>query len=317
MPTITQLEYVIAVERHRHFAKAAEACHISQPTLSQQIAKLEDEVGIIIFDRIKKPIVLTPEGAIFVEQAKIVLREHQRLIHIAKKNQQGIEGEFRLAIIPTVGSYLLPLFIETFAERYPAIDLYIEEMKTEGIVQALRQDQLDGAILATPLPEEGLKQHLLYYEPLHLYLSPRHRLKNKLRVSASELEEQEIWMLQDGNCFKTQVAQYCSVNAHADRVLKNVHFQSGSLDTLRHLIRRSKGATLIPALMAIYLDKKEIEESVKPFKGQVPTREISFIYRRDHWKLAMIRAIEETIKANLPQVVYAERQANMNVLEIC
>jgi LysR family hydrogen peroxide-inducible transcriptional activator len=161
MPSIVQLEYALAVERLRHFGKAAEACHISQPTLSQQILKLEDEVGIILFDRIQKPILPTPEGKRFLEQAGVVVREHARLMQVKRGDIPS--GEFRLGVIPTVASYLVPLFVGGFSREFPRVDLFIEELTTESILEKLGRDQLDGAILATPLGVPGLKEHPFYY----------------------------------------------------------------------------------------------------------------------------------------------------------
>lgn len=317
MPSITQLEYVIAVEKHGHFAKAAEACHVTQPTLSQQIAKLEDELSLIIFDRLKKPIILTPEGRRFFEQAKAVVSEHEKLINITKFGMDGLAGEFRLAIIPTISSFLLPIFIESFSKKFPQIELYLEELPTDTILSELKADRLDGAILATPLNEKGFKEHPLYYEPMYLYLSPDHPLKKKSKITPEDLDASSIWMLKDGNCFKTQVANYCSIDTQSDSVLKNIHFQSGSLETLRNIVRNSRGVTLIPALMLKYLTKSELESCVRPFKDPAPYREVSFIYRRDHWKLEIIQAIKDLVMQLAPKEVSKTKNSKMEVLEIC
>ena len=303
MVSITQLEYVIAVEKYRHFGKAAQAVHISQPTLSQQIQKLEDDLGIILFDRLQKPIIPTEEGARFIEQAKLVLREHQKLIHLATDRAAGVSGKFRLGIIPTVAGQLLPLFLSEFSKRYPRVDLFIEELKTDTIIEELKNDQIDGAILATPLHSAGLKEHPLYYEPFYLYLSEDHALLKKSALTAQDLDENEMWLLQDGHCFKSQVAHFCSLDHRNDSVFKNIHFQSGSLDVLKTIVKNNKGYTMIPALMVSELSATEIKNHVRPFKNPVPTREISFVYRRDHWKLDLIKAIENCIRDQLPDEV--------------
>jgi LysR family hydrogen peroxide-inducible transcriptional activator len=317
VPTLTQLEYVLAVDKSRHFSQAAKACNISQPTLSQQIQKLEDELSIILFDRIQKPIVPTDDGKRFIEQAKVVIREQEKLIHIAQNGSKGVTGTFRLAIIPTVATYLIPLFLRDFSESYPDVELYIEELKTETIIDDLRNDRIDGAILATPLSEQGFKEHPLYYEPFSLYAAKGHPLLQKKKISPSDLDASQMWMLKDGNCFKTQVSKYCSVDPGQDSVFKNIHFQSGSLDTLRHVIQKNQGYTLIPELLATLMSLAELRACVRPFAPPAPAREISVVYRRDHWKLEIIDALEKSVMNSLPEYVRTRRGKDLLVMEIC
>ncbi|MEO5968625.1 MAG: LysR substrate-binding domain-containing protein [Bdellovibrionia bacterium] len=316
MPTLTQIEYVLAVEKHRHFGKAAKACHISQPTLSQQIQKLEDELSIIIFDRIQKPILPTDRGRRFLEQAKVVVREHQRLVHTTKREMDSVSGEFRLAVIPTVAAYLIPLFLRDFSESYPEVELYIEELKTDTVIEELKNEGLDGAILATPL-QQGFKEHPLYYEPFSIYAAKGHSLLEKQKVSSKDLDASEMWMLKDGNCFKTQITNYCSINPKQDNVFKNIHFQSGNLNTLCHVIQKNRGYTLIPELLTTLMSPSEVQAYVRPFKSPAPTREISFVYRRDHWKLEIIAALEKSIMKSLPDYVSTKRSKELVVVEVC
>ena len=316
MISLTQLEYVLAVDQYRHFGKAAKAVHISQPTLSQQIQKLEDDLGLIIFDRLQKPIIPTEAGLLFIAQSRNVIKEHQKLLHLASKKQVGVSGKFQLAVIPTVASHLLPLFIGAFSKKYPHVELYIEEMKTETIISELKNDRLDGAILATPLEEPSLKEHPLYYEPFYLYLSEGHPLLAKTTLTSRDLDESEMWLLQDGHCFKSQVAHFCSLNTHHDSVFKNIHFQSGSLDAIRSLVKNNRGYTMIPALMVDSLSDAEVKKQVRPFKAPVPTREISFVYRRDHWKLDIIRAIEDCVSDSLPNSISRKREKTNKILDI-
>jgi LysR family hydrogen peroxide-inducible transcriptional activator len=317
MPSLTQLEYVLAVDKHRHFGKAAASCHISQPTLSQQIQKLEDELGLIVFDRIQKPVIPTTEGARLIEQAKQVVREHTKLVHLAKQGAMGVSGEFRLGIIPTVASDLIPLFVSRFAKAYPHAELTIEELKTDTILSELRSDRLDGGILATPLTQTGFKSHPLYYEPFTLYLSDGHRLVKKNLLSADDLDGSEMWMLKDGHCFRNQVANFCALPRTEEAVLKNVHFESGSLDTLRSLVGRSRGYTMLPLLMTQRMAESERKRHVRHFKNPQPTREISLVYRRDHWKLDLIAAIEKSIAEALPAELSNRRSSAHKILEIC
>ncbi len=317
MASLTQLEYVLAVEKHKHFGKAAVACHVSQPTLSQQIRKLEDDLDIVIFDRIQKPIMATDAGIKFIEQARVVINEHQRLLHYAKSGTQGISGDFRLAIIPTISSFLIPYFIADFAKQFPQVELFLEEYKTETILHELRNDRIDGAIMATPSGEEGLKEHPLYYEPMVMYASANHPLLKKTKINPKEMDASELWLLKDGNCFKDQVASFCSISPSADSVYNNIHFQSGSLEVLKNIVYRTKGYTLIPSMMMQFMSKTEINQHTRPFTAPVPVREVSFVYRRDHWKLDIIRVIKDTVIKNLPKQVFRQKTMGQFVLEIC
>ncbi len=316
MVTLTQLEYLIAVDHQRHFGKAAEQCHVSQPTLSQQLQKLEDVLGFIVFDRLKKPVVPTDEGRRFIEQAKVVLREHRRLIHHSRPEPGVVAGEFRLAVIPTVAAYLLPLFIERFARAHPQVELFVEELCTESILAELRADRIDGAIMATPLHEDGLKEHPLFYEPMALYMSAGHPLLAQPAVDIADVKREDVWQLQDGNCFRIQVANLCSLPQGSD-IIRNVHFQSGSLDTLRNLVRHTQGCTILPALMLTYMTVEEQADHVRRFSSPVPTREVSFVYRRDHWRLEIIRALELAVGRALEGIVPLVRDDDMLVLELC
>lgn len=317
MVSLTQLEYALAVEKHRHFGKASAACNVTQPTLSQQLQKLEDEIGLVLFDRLKKPILPTPEGKAFLDQARTVLREHQKLLHVSKQRVQGqLSGDFRLAIIPTVASDLLPRFIKPFAQAHTGVQLQIEEMKTETILSELHNDKLDGAILATPIEGSDFKVHPLYYEPFFAYFSPGHPLLKKSSIYRTDLEPSEMWLLQEGHCFKDQVLSFCSFPQGAESSHQNVQFRSGSLDTLKRLVSSSHGFTLIPAMMALGLDRKEYQAHVRPFRAPVPVREISFIYRRDHWKLEMIRALEAAVVESLPEAIPRTPTRAQTVIEV-
>lgn len=318
MPSLGQLQYAIAVEKHRHFGKASRACHVTQPTLSQQLQKLEDEVGIILFDRSKQPILPTPEGVRFLAQAQVVLREQEKLMQVAKTTQEGeVGGDFKLAVIPTVASDLLPLFLKPFSKRFPKVRLFIEEMKTAVILSELANDQLDAAILATPIEGADFHTHPLYYEPFFVYFGAGHALLKQSAIHKHQLDASEMWLLQDGHCFKDQVLQYCALPRGGDAALNTIRFQSGSLDTLRRLVQANEGYTLIPAMMALSLRKSEREAHVRPFHAPAPAREISLIYRRGHWKLSSIQAIEDTIRQHLPEGVPQQPAKAMKVLEVC
>jgi LysR family hydrogen peroxide-inducible transcriptional activator len=317
VPSLVQLEYIVAVAELRHFGKAAQACHISQPTLSQQIRKVEDDLNIVLFDRIKKPIMMTPEGAAFVEHARIIIREHKKLRELTKQKSEEISGPFHIGIIPTVSSTLVPHFIEHFAKTYPKVQLFIDELKTDLILEGLRHDKLDAAIMATPLAVEGLKEEPLYYEPFKIYASKGHSLLKKKTCTKTDLNGDGLWLLRDGHCFKDQVIRYCSLNNEAPELLRNIHFQSGSLDTLRRLIDQGHGYTLIPAFMISSMSSAEISAHIRPFSQPIPAREISLVTRRDLWKKKIAEGICKSILLNLPREVYKEKNNALEVLDVC
>lgn len=317
MPSLSQMEYVVAVARERHFGRAAEFCHISQPTLSQQIQKVEEIVGFPIFDRSKKPVVPTPEGEKFLRQALVILREHKRLREIMRSQNGELAGPLRLAIIPTVAASLVPLFIRKFSAAYPKVELFIEEMKTETILEELQQDRLDVAIMATPTHQKCVSETPLYYEPFELYLAKGHSLLKKKQLGQEDLDGSEMWLLKDGHCFKDQVVRFCSISPKDDSVLRNVHFQSGSLDTLRALVADGVGYTMIPSLMSRQLSEAERKRHVRAFRAPAPAREVSLVCRRDQWKESLVKALRESVLAALPGEVKRHKDRSVSVLEIC
>lgn len=316
MPSISQLEYIVAVDKYRHFGKAAENCHVTQPTLSMQIQKVEEEIGFPIFDRIKKPIVPTPKGAKFIHQAKALLHEHHKLMDISRNQSEELSGELRLGVIPTVAPYLLPLFIESFAKDYPLIHLVIDELKTETIIQMLNEDSLDAGILATPLQESGLRERKMYYEPFSLYVAKSHPLNARKRIKEDDLRGDELWLLQDGHCLRNQVARYCSLKTTDHMVFPTIQFEGGNLDTLRNVIRRSKGYTLVPRLFVETLSEAERREYVREFEKPVPTREISLVFRRDQWKSDILQALQKSITSKLPEDLMTTDPKRQTVLAI-
>jgi LysR family transcriptional regulator, hydrogen peroxide-inducible genes activator len=315
MPTITQLQYIVTVDRIGHFGKAALACHISQPTLSQQIREVEESLKIILFDRSKKPVIATDAGKQLIEQAKLILREHDRLLEMSTSKKGVVSGTFRLGIIPTLSSSVLPLFLDAFSKKHPKVQLSIEEMKTESIVKGLSEESLDAGILVTPLEEKKFFERPLFYEEFLLYFSKNHPLAKQKKVSEKSLTGKDLWLLQDGHCFRNQVLRICSLRGKP-LVYENVRFESGNLETLRQLIQKGEGYTLLPELSARLIPAEELKDHVRSFESPVPHREVSLVFRRDQWKRPIINALEEAIISSLPGDIQKKKSKNPLIVEV-
>lgn len=309
--TLQQLEYVLAVEKHRHFKKAAESCFVTQPTLSMQLQKLEEELEIIIFDRTKSPVLVTKEGEAFITQARIVHREYLRLLDIAKSNDGEISGAFHLGVIPTLTPYIVPLFVESFHRDYPSVDLKIEEMKTEDIVKALAKDEIDGGLLVTPLKEDGLIERVLYYENFRLFLNPEHSLLKKNKIKESDLDPSEVWLLNEGHCFRNQVLKVCGLKKNQRQSL----FESGNIETLRNMVMKTSGYTIIPEMSLEGLPSNQ-KKLTREFNKPIPTREVSLVYGRSFYKEKIIEALEKSIVSNLPKSVSSLKSKELQVVDI-
>ncbi len=290
--TITQLYYVLAVAEHKNFTLAAEKCFVTQPTLSMQIQKLEDELDVLIFDRSKKPILLTEVGQKIVNQAKNIVNEAGRIKDIVDQQKGYIGGEFKVGIIPTIMPTLLPMFLTNFISKYPKVNLVIEENTTEEIIQKLKNGHLDCAIAATPLEEENIKEIVLYYEPFVAYIPDTHKSFDKKEIEVSDLDLDRILLLQDGHCFKNGILNLCKNNAY----INENHFQieSGSFETLIKLADEGLGTTLLPYLHSLDLNEKN-KVKLRQFKNPKPSREVSLIYPKNELKIHIINALRDTI----------------------
>ena len=298
MPTLTQLEYIVAVAETGSFSKAAHSCNVSQPSLSAQIQKAEDLLETVIFDRSQKPVVATVLGRDIVEQAYTVIKEHRRLYDIVSEAGE-LRGSLRVGIIPSLSPYLLPLFIESFSARYPKLSVKVNELKTEDIVSALDKKTLDLGILVTPLGNSQYIERPLFEEQFKVFTSAEHPLYEKKYVLEKHLDLESVWLLEEGHCFRDQVMAICKLKK--DRhVLHNVDFEGGSLETLINLIRRGKGYTLLPDLATVGLNDEERKNHLKLFKSPVPSREVSLYYHKQDHRLKAIEALENAIKENLP-----------------
>ena len=290
--TITQLKYVLSVSKHKNFTIAAEHSFVTQPTLSMQIQKLEDELGVMIFHRSKKPIELTDIGEKIVEQAKVIVNESNRIEDIVHQHKGFIGGEFRLGIIPTVISTLLPMFLNHFSKTYPRVKLIIEELNTEEIIKKLSESEIHAGLAATPLEYEDIKEKPLYYEPFVGLVPMNHRLFNQKEITPEELEIEDLLLLEEGHCFKQSVINLCKrLNSDNKR---NFQLESGNFSTLIKLSKNGHGMTLIPYLQSQDLSIDD-QKFLRQFRTPPPAREISLIYHKSQLKIEIIEALKNTI----------------------
>jgi len=297
--TLTQLDYIVAIDTHRHFATAAEHCHVTQPTLSMQIQKLEDELGVLLFDRSKHPVVPTETGQIIVAQAREVLQASRRIPELAKESRDEVGGELRIGIIPTLAPYLLPYFIGAFMARYPAVTIQLQELLTEQIVERLRNGLLDVGIVVTPLRENSMSDIPLFNEPFMLYAAEGNALLKKTAINSADLTNEGLWLLSEGHCFRDQVVNLCGGRHQGNTGLR---YETGSLETLVKLIDRQDGFTLLPYLATIDFDATR-QKRLRPFKDVAPVREVSLVMHRSFLKRSLINALRREITANLPEGV--------------
>ncbi len=308
MISLIQLEYIVALDNYRHFATAAEKCYVTQPTLSMQIKKLEDDLGIKIFDRSKQPVVPTDIGIRLLEQARKILSEAGRLSEIVRDFTGEISGELRIGIIPTLSPYLIPLFAGNFHRSYPLVKLQVEELLTEQISARLKTDQLDAGIFVTPFLDPALVEQALFYEEMLGYAHPDHVLLKQKTVSLSDLPEHDVWLLTDGHCFRNQVINLCSTSKINDLPFT---FESGSLETLIRLIDREGGYTLIPEL-AVY-ENTLPPDQIFSFADSHPIREVSLCYSRHYVKVRLLHLLKDCLRRSVPAVMLdAKRGERVN-----
>ena len=296
--TIVQFQYILAVAQYKNFSVAAEKCFVTQPTLSMQVQRLEEELDVLIFDRSKKPVRVTEVGEKILKQAESIVNESERIKSIIAQHKGFIGGRFRLGIIPTIAPTLLPMFLNNFTKKYPKVELHVEEMTTRECVRELSEGSLDVAIVATPLGEKNLIERPLYDEPFVAYIpNDRYRLKEKQKIKVSDLNPKDMLMLQDGHCFRDSVLNICQeLNSHEKSKHPSllVEIKSGSFETLIRLSNEGMGMTLLPYLHTLNLGENE-QKNLHYFEEPSPAREISLLYHNNELKINIINALYDVI----------------------
>lgn len=294
--TLQQLIYVVALDNHRHFVRAAEECHVAQPTLTLQVKKLEEEISVLLFDRTSKPLEPTAVGALFILKARQILRDVTHLKSLVNEKLNQMEGSFKIGVIPTLAPYLLPLFLTDFSNAFPIIHLEIMEMQSEHIIKGLENDTIDIGMLATPLNERNIREIPLYYEPFLIFSNDENPiLKRKKKIKATELKPEGLWILGQGHCFRNQTLNVCQFEkVKSDR---NFRIEGGSIDTLKRMLLQSSGYTLIPELS--YNPKTE-KSNVLRFSEPQPVREISLVVHKSFTKENLLVELRKSILKNIP-----------------
>ncbi len=293
--TLIQLQYVLALDRYRHFRLAAEACHVTQPSLSTQIQNLEEELGAMLFDRTVRPVTPTEIGLLVISQARNVMTEVERLYQITQERIGVMAGELRVGILSTISPYLLPLVISPFSRLYPKVTLIFEELLAGKIAEQIRQDRLDAGLLAEPVSSRGIVEEILFEEPFVGYVSPGHRLYDRKTIAASDLQVDDLWLMSEGHCFREQTLGLIRSGASEQTIQRSVRFESGNLETLQRLVDRGFGMTLLPWL-AVQGEGSHAPESVRLFEKPVPSRTVRLVSTEIQIKKHLIKALASTIR---------------------
>ncbi len=294
---LQQLEYIVAVDKHRHFLKAANDCCVTQATLSMMIKKLEEELEIIIFDRSKQPVVPTETGKEIIAQAHLVLKETAYLKQLAKDTKAEVKGQIRIGIIPTLAPYLLPLFLYNLLKNNPQLKVKVSELNTNQITEQLTKDLLDVGILATPINVEGIKEYPLFYEKLVVFVSNKEKTLKKKYILPEDIDVNRLWLLEEGHCLRSQMMNLCELRKK-NTDFGNLEYEAGSIESLLKIVEMNKGITVVPELAVINFDEKQ-KKQIREFKAPVPVREISLVTYRHFVKTKLLEVLAKEIKDSI------------------
>ena len=295
--TLQQLEYILAVNQFRHFAKAAEYCRVTQPTLSAMIQKLEEELDTRIFDRSQQPVCPTPVGIHIIEQAQNILVQANRIKNIIEEEKHSLTGTFKLGILPTVAPYLLPRFFPQLMKKYPDLDIRVVEMKTNDIKKALQTGEIDAGIVASLAGMEELQQTPLFYEQFFAYVSREDALFNNEVIRTSDLNGEQLWLLDEGHCFRDQLGRFCQMkSARASQLA----YHLGSMETFMRMVESGKGVTFIPELAVLQLGDAQ-KELVRSFAIPCPTRQVVLLTNKNFIRHTLLEVLVKEIKLSVPK----------------
>ena len=311
--TLTQLTYIVAVDKHKNFGVAAQNCHVTQPTLSMQIQKLEEDIGIILFDRSEQPIKTTKIGSVLIKQARVILRESQLFSELVNEEQDQTKGDVRIGVIPTLAPYLMPLFLKSFMKENPNLRIIIEELQTADIIRKIKDAEIDLGLLVTPIDHEGFITEPLFYEPFVAYVSENSPLAKQNKIEQKELNSNDLWLLTDGHCFREQSLLLCRNRKKVTDLNKNLLFESASLETLKKMVDQESGFTLLPLLAT---DDIKNSKRLKEFESPAPSREVSLVHNQFFRKEKIKSSLVACIKKSLPKEIPRSITKNIDVLSL-
>jgi len=309
---LQQLDYIIAVDTHRHFARAAEKSFVTQPTLSMMIQKLEEELGIRIFDRSQQPVVPTQEGEEIIVRARQIMADVGLLKEFTQELRHEVSGELKLAVIPTLAPYLLPLFLKSFVEKHPLLKTTIRELVTNDIIAALKNGDIDIGLLATPLNDPRLEEHPVFYEEFFAYAAAEEKVSRKKFLLPKDIDLSKLWLLEEGHCLRNQVFNLCELKKK-DFESDRLHYEAGSLETLKNLVDHHNGITILPFLATLDLTKKQ-RAKIREFAPPKPVREVSLVVNKNFHRTRLLQALRTEIENQLP--VSIGKMQEKRVMEI-
>jgi LysR family hydrogen peroxide-inducible transcriptional activator len=295
--TLQQFRYLLALDEHRHFGRAAAACFVAQPTLTLQLKKLENELDVQLFDRSAYPITPTPLGRKVIEQARNVLNEVNNLETLLREETADMSGIFNVGIIPTLAPYLLPLFLRPFSEAFPDISLRFRELQSEEIISELSNGGLDIGLLVTPLEEKQLREIVLFYEPFLIFASPGEDILKHAPLLPDHVHRKDLWILEQGHCFRNQVLNICGNEDASGANRSNISFAAGSVETLKNMVRNNPGYTIIPELS---VQSAADQDLIKRFGEPQPAREVSMVVNRHFSRERLLEELRQTILTVIP-----------------
>lgn len=307
--TLQQIEYMLAVYRYKHFAKAAEFCHVTQPTLSAMIQKLEEELGIRIFDRKQQPVGPTPIGKQILAQGREVLLSVRKLKEIVEEAKHSLLGTFRIGILPTIAPYLIPRFFPQLMKKYPDMDVRITEMQTEDIKKALRHGDIDVGILALLDDMDEFDDTHLFYEQFFAYVSREDALYRHQVIRTADLKGEYLWLLDEGHCFSDQLVKFCQLKGASQ---SKKAYSLGSIETFMRMVESGKGVTFIPELSILQLNESQ-KEMVRPFAIPIPTRDIVMLTAKDFIRKTLREMLVKEIQKAVPKDMLDLKQTQQRI----
>jgi LysR family hydrogen peroxide-inducible transcriptional activator len=295
-----QLEYVLAVDAFRHFGNAAESCNVSQPTLSAMVQKMEEELEVRIFDRLKHPVEPTAIGLKIIQQARVALKQFNQIRELVEDEQNIVKGCFRMGIIPTIASYLVPFMLEKQQRDFSETELILTEATTANLVREIMNGNLDGGILAGPLHHPDLIEHPVYYEKFYAYVSPLDALYGEKEIDLEAIDINEVWLLENVHCLRGQIERLCQMKRRLAGENSAIRYEAGSIETLIHVVDCNPGITIIPEMHAMGLTEEQ-QENLRPLKNTTAVREVSLVVRSDYVRRMLLNRMLEIVRESVPK----------------